>query len=176
MKIIDIAQIVKNVKSGDFFKNSCIPMGYVDGYPVLSVKNSKLCVVIPFLKYKVTGEVDKTLVYPIKYLITVAVEDEKIIGFENLEYNTAYRKIDFEKPIGFFRHEAVKKYNKTEFKEKREELFDMYSKVAMAITYNAPYTKNDDTEFRELLNAMLEPSLKPIYAAIDKDFSDNYLA
>lgn len=176
MKNIDIAQIVNTVKTGDFYKNCCLPMGYVDGYPVLSIRNSKLCLVIPFLKYKITGEIDKTLVYPTKYLITVSVEDEKIIGFEDLEFAAAYRKIDFEKPIGFFRHEAVKKYNKNEFREKRAELYDMYSKVAMAIIYNAPYTDNDDMEFRELLNTLLEPSLKPIYAAIDKDFSDKYLA
>ena len=176
MKNIDVAQIVKKVKTGDFYKHCALPLGYVDGYPVLSIKNSKLCLVIPFLKYKVTGEVDKTLVYPIRYLITVSVEDEKVIGFENLEYAAPYRKIDFEKPIGFFRHEAVKKYNKNEFKEKRAELYDMYSKVAMAILYNAPYTENDDAEFKELLNTLLEPSLRPIYAAIDKDFNDNYLA
>ena len=175
MKNIDIAQIIKNVKSREFYYNCEIPMGYVDGYPVLSIKNSKLCLTIPFLKYKITGEVDKTLVYPIKYLITVSVSDEKIVGFEDLSFNPLFRKVDFDKTIGFFRHDAVKKYNKHEFKEKRAELYNMYSKTAMAILYNAPYSEEEDNQFKDLFNIMLEPCLTPIYKAIDKDFSDKYL-
>lgn len=175
MKNIDVAQIIKNIKSSDFYYNCKIPMGYVDGYPVLSIKNSKLCLTIPFLKYKITGEVDKTLVYPIKYLITVCVSDENVVGFEDLSFNSLFRKVDFDKPVGFFRHDAVKKYNKNQFKEKRTELYNMYNKIATAILYNTPYSEAEDAQFKELFNIMLEPSLTPIYKAIDKDFCDKYL-
>jgi len=175
MKNIDIAEIIKNIKGNEFYLNCNIPLGYVDGYPVLSIKNSKLCLTIPFLKYKITGEVDKTLVYPVKYLITVSLPEGNVIGFEDLSFNPLFRKVNFDKPIGFFRHEAVKQYNKQEFKEKRAELYSMYDKIAMSILYNAPYDEASDSQFKELLNIMLEPSLRPIYKAIDKDFYDKYL-
>ena len=35
-----------------------IPMGYVPGYPVLTIRNEQLIVAVPFLRYKQTGEID----------------------------------------------------------------------------------------------------------------------
>ena len=37
------------------------------------------------------------------------------------------------------------------------------------------YSSNDEIKFRSLLNTILEPSLRPFYKAIDKDFENKYI-
>lgn len=175
MKNIDVAKIIKDVKTSGFFRNTEIPLGYVDGLPIITVKNEKPCLIIPFLKYKVTGVVDKTLVFPIKYYITVSLSDGKIIGYTDLSFEEMFKKIDFNKPIGFFRHEAVKNYSKFEYKEKKQQLYKMYDKIISAMLAGETCDIFDVTDFTELLNIIIEPSLKPIYEALDKDFYNKYL-
>lgn len=176
MQEINIRQIIKNLVKSEFYFHSGIYMGYVDGLPLLQVVNGKLCMLVPFLKYKITGEVDKTLVYPIRYVYRVTLPDGKIVGYEDCSVDAAFAEVDFEKPIGFFRHESVKCYTKQQFMEEKEKLYGMYGKIAEAILYGAPYSAEDEEAFKTLLNIIIEPSLKPIYKVLDKDFYDKYLA
>ena len=176
MQKIDIKQIIKNTLRSDFYMNSGVYLGYMDGLPMLQVVNGKLCMLIPLLKYKITGEVDKTLVYPIRYTFRVTLPDGKIVGYEECSVNPAFAEVDFEKPIGFFRHESVKQYTKQQFMEEKDKLYGMYGKMAGAILYGTPYSEEEDEAFKTLLNIILEPSLKPIYEVLDKDFYEKYLA
>ncbi len=175
MKNFDTNQFMKEFTTSDFYLNCGIPMGYSAGIPMLVQKNSTLCLQIPFLKYKVTGEVDKTLVFPIRYIITVSLPDKKCIGFEDLKYNSAFRKVDFNAPIGFFRHDAIKTYSRSEYKAKKAELFSMYDKRISSILSDSEYTKEDARVFSDLLNIMLEPSLKPIYKLLANSFYTKHL-
>lgn len=172
---INVAEIIKEVKSSDFVLNCKIPMGYSTGLPVLSIVNDTLCMKIPFLKYKVTGIVDKTLVFPIRYTVTVSLPNKRVLGFEDLSINPLFGRVDFEKPIGFFRHDSIKQYNKAEYKQKRAELIEEYNKIVSAILYGSDYTEDDEQRFVELFNIILEPSLKEIYKALDADFSNRYI-
>ena len=176
MTDININKFLKEAKTSDFQLNCGMPLGYVTGFPIISAVGKKLCLKVPFLKYKVTGEVDKTLVYPVKYVITYSLPDMKPVCFEDLSYNKAFSKIDFSQPIGFFRHDAIKNLNKAAYKEKKEELIGMYDKLASALINNTPYTREDEAEFRNLLSIMLEPSVKPIYKSLDGKFYDKFLA
>ena len=175
MKNIEVSKILKGVKSSGFFRNTEIPLGYVDGLPIITVKNKIPCLIIPFLKYKITGVVDKTLVFPVKYCITVSLNDGKIIGYTNLSFDEKFKKIDFEKPVGFFRHDAVKNYSKIEYKEKKKELYGMYNKIISSMLNGEACDIFDVEDFTQLLNIIIEPSLKPIYEALDKEFYDKYL-
>ena len=58
-----------------------IPMGYTPGLPMLNIRQDNLCVEIPFLRYKVTGEKDRTLVYPVRYVATYLVPEMQMIRF-----------------------------------------------------------------------------------------------
>ena len=176
MKEIQIADIINNIKNSDFFLNCAVPMGYVDALPILSVRNGKLCVLLPLLKYKVTGVVDKTLVYPVRFVVTYSISEKRAVGFTDLSYDEFYRKVDFDAPIGFFRHEEIQHLTKKEYKEKRDELYSMYDKVIGAITEGKSYTEEDEESFISLINVLLEPSLRPIYETIDKDFYEKYLS
>lgn len=172
---INIEEILNEIRAGGFILNCKLPMGYTCGFPTLKINNGTLCLIIPFLKYKVTGETDKTLVFPIRYKVTVSLPDKRIVGFEDLSLNDIFARIDFNKPIGYFRHESVKKYSRKEYFKKKKELFSMYSKMAEAIVFGSEYTDDDDNEFFELLNIMLEPSQRRIYKVLDSDFYNKYL-
>lgn len=174
MNAISMEQIMKNVKTSEFFLQCKIPMGYSSGFPILQIKNGSLCVTVPYLKYRTTGEVDKTLVYPIRYGISLELPTEKVIGFENYEYKSSFANIDFDKPVGYFRHDEIKQYNKTQYKELRRELMGEYDKVANALLGNTAYGSSDEKRMAELLQLMAEPSLRPFYRVIDTDFYNKY--
>ena len=55
-KKFELKNILKNLKSNPFFMNCNIPMDYTAGLPIIQFRNSKVCILIPYLKYKITGE------------------------------------------------------------------------------------------------------------------------
>ncbi len=175
-ELFSVKQCVKEIKNSDFVRKSIIPLEYVAGTPLFRMCNSKVYLVIPFLRYKVTGEVDKTYVYPIRYTVTVSIPERKIVGFEDLGSNPVFRKVDFSKPIGLFRHESIKQYTQKQFKTEKDKLFALYDKIIMELTDNQRYLKADGDEFTALLKTLLEPSLKPIYKVLDKEFYNKFLA
>ena len=176
MKNIDVRSLVKNVSKGETFMNSGIPLGYVSNIPVLKEVNGKYCLVIPYLKYKPTGDIDKTLVFPAKYTLTVSLPFGKTVGFEDFSYDSRFKKVDFTKPVGFFRHDAIKQFSKKEYNEKRDALYSAYSEIVSAKLEGTPVPENAEKTFSELMRIILEPSIYPIYKAIDEDFYNKYLA
>lgn len=171
-----VEQIMKNLKTSDFFLNCKIPMGYRTVFPILQIKNGSLCITFPYLKYQTSGEVDKTLVFPIKYAVSLELPTEKIIGFEDFEYNENFKEVDFDKPVGYFRHEAVKKYDKAEYDRLYHELLREYDKVIHVLLEGGAYGFLDEKRMSELLQLLVEPSLLPMYKAVDINFYNKYLA
>ena len=173
---ISVKDILRKMKNDDFVLNCLMPMSYTYGLPILQIRNERLCLAIPYLRYKVTGEADKTLVYPIRYEVTVALPEKKPVEFIDLQYDNRFAKIDFSAPIGLFRHEAIKHLNKKEYEAAREELFACYDKVIDALLNGSEYTDEDEMRMCELMKMLVEPCLLPIYKALDEDFYNKYLA
>lgn len=174
-KKFSLKETIKNIQTGSFALNCAMPIEYRAGLPILKIVNNQLCVVIPFLKYKITGEVDKTQVFPVMYTITASLPTGKIVGFEDLRFNPEFAGTDFSTPVGLFRHDSIKQLTKQEYVQKRALLFEMYEKIIASILYGEEYTESDDNAFSELLNMLLEPSLKPYYKLIDNDFYTKYI-
>ncbi len=172
---ISLKSFLKEFKTSRFVLECEMPMGYTEGFPILSIKNGYLCMTVPFLKYQSTGVVDQTMVFPIRYVVTVSLPDMKAVGYEDLLFNTAFEKVDFSKPIGLFRHKAISGMDKKEYKSKRDELISLYERLANALIFGTPYTDKDESNMSELLKMLLEPSLFPIYMTLDKDFYNKFL-
>lgn len=170
-----VKDILKKMKNNDFVLNCLMPMGYSYGLPILQIRNERLCLAIPYLKYKATGEVDKTLVYPIHYEVTVALPVVKPVEFIDLQYDERFAKIDFSAPIGYFRHEAIKHLSKKEYEAARDELFACYDKVIDALLNGTDYSEADETRMKELIQMLVEPCTLPIYKALDEDFYNKYM-
>jgi len=168
--------LIKQLKTNAFIQNSSMPMGYVPGLPILCILNGNLCMKIPFLKYKVTGELDKTYVYPIKYVATIIVPEGQVVSFEDMSLKEAFAKVTFTDPIGTFRHEAVKGMNKEAYENLRSSLYKEYDKIVASLTNQEVYTFDDEQRFKRLLNTILEPSLRPFYKVIDPCFTNKYIS
>lgn len=176
MKNISVENIIKQLKTSEFTLNCRMPLGYSSGLPILQIKNDSLCLTIPYLKYKVTGVVDKTLVYPIRYTISVELPENNVVGFSDLTFNKSFEKVDFNKPVGFFRHDSIKDLDKNGYKAKRAELMSLYGKLADSLIYGTEFTAQDNENMKSLLKLLTEPSLYPIYKVLDRDFYNRFLA
>lgn len=174
-KEICVEKILKRIKTCDFVLKCKMAQGYVYGYPVLQIKNGSLCMLVPFLKYKVTGKPDGTLVFPIRYSVTLEIPEERFVGFDDYSFDERFAEVDFGKAIGTFRHDAVKHLNKKEYDAKRSELFTYYDKLANSLVNGTEFTKQEDEKLRSMLQMLAEPSLLPIYKVLDKDFYEKYL-
>lgn len=163
-----VAEIIDEIGSSKPRAN--MPLGYSSGYPVITLKKDRISLVVPYLKYKMNGKPDQTLVYPIRYLITYAVRDGVITAFEDLKENKHFENVDFEKPIGLFRHDSIKNLKKQEYIEKRDQLFALYDGFIASLIEKKDFPMEDLKKLKELLSLLLEPSLKPIYKALYPNF------
>lgn len=175
MKTVSIERIKKDLLSSDFYLSCKIPLGYTAGFPVLKIMNGCLCVTIPYLKYQTTGEVDKTLVYPIRYGITLELPTLQTVAFENYEYVSVFQNVDFEKPVGLFRHDAIKMYTRSQYQALLDELMQRYDEVIAMILGQLPYSGKTEKRMTELLQMLVEPSLRPMYRELNLDFYNKYM-
>lgn len=155
---------------------SLIPMGYVPGMPLLTVKNGQLVAMIPFLRYKVTGVVDRTLVFPVRYVMEYIVPEMRLVAFRDLAIEPGYEETNFDTTIGFFRHEAVKHLNKEQFMELKDDTLSLYdSTVNFLIGTDEVMAATDEEKLRHNLQQIIEPFVQPVYAKLDSDFYNKYL-
>lgn len=174
-KKTDIKEILKEMRTSPFVLGCGMELGSAQGLPILSVRAGRLCLTAPYLRYKMTGKPDGTLVYPIRYTVTLTLPDRAPAAFEDLKYNAAFRQVDFSRPVGTFRHDAVKRYGKDEYFALKDELLELYGKTADMLLYGGAYAPEDERRMAELLSLLVEPSLKPIYRLLDRDFYEKYM-
>lgn len=152
-----------------------IPMGYTPGLPLACLLNGYLCLKIPFLRYKVTGKVDATLVYAPRFVMTVKVPEGLIVGIEDLTFNPSFDGVDFSRPIGTFRHETIRHLNRTQYGEERAHLLGLYDELIDCLDGEKEFAPESDAELRRLASLLTEPCMKPFCRTIDKNFHDKYL-
>lgn len=155
--------------------NALIPMGYVPNLPLLTVRAEQLIVQFPFLRYKVTGVVEHTMVFPIRYVIEYTLPECNVVKFTDLSTENSFVNTDFDKAVGFFRHDAVKSLDKEAYRQLREDTLALYDKLCLSLIDDGNYTPEDDAELKNNLQTLIEPSVKGFYKAIDADFYDKYI-
>lgn len=168
-------EIIKKIKTNTFLLNSPMPMGYTSGIPMISLRNGEPCLIIPFLRYQMTGEVDKTRVYAPRFIVTVTKNKVGVVKYEDLMYDIRFEEVDFGKPIGLFRHTAIMHLKKDEYNKLRNELYALLDSLGDSMTGKIEFDEMDSLKLNKLLSVLLEPSLKPFYHAIDKTFYETYI-
>lgn len=153
-----------------------IPMGYVPGMPILTLRNGRLILSIPFLRYKITGEVDRTLVFPVKFILDYAMPEGRLAGFRDLALDPEFERLDFDKVIGFFRHEAAKHLDRKAFEALRDDTLRLYDELVLILAGK----KEGDNEkvnkaLSDNLHILVEPFVARQYARIDPEFAGMYL-
>lgn len=148
-----------------------IPMEMGSGWPSLSIKNKQICVTIPYFRTQ-SGEDGKVFVFPLSYILTVTWPNAAVVEFTSLRYKKEYNAIDFGKPAGTFKHEAVKDMNKDEYRDMRKSLFELYDELIECITDKKDFL--GEKEFSQTLSVLMEPSLLPMYMHIAPKFFGSY--
>jgi hypothetical protein len=148
-----------------------IPMELSSGWPFVSIKKNTICVTIPYFATQRTKEKDY-LLFPLSYLMTVTWSNGKIVELLSLKYNKEYKAIDFSKPVGVFKHEAVKDMNAEEYNAKKVDLYACYDKLIECITEKKSF--DDEEKMRTLFKVLMEPGLYPMYKFISPKFYETY--
>lgn len=167
--------ILKSLKTNEFLLNSNIPMGYTPGIPMLSLRNEEPCLIIPFLKYQMTGEIDKTRVFAPRFVVTVAMNEGKVVKYEDLVYDSRFEEVDFRKPVGLFRHSSIRHLKKDDYYKMRSEIYTLLDALSDSMIGKMEFDEMDAMKFNKLFSVLLEPSMKPFYHAIDKSFFETYI-
>ena len=168
-------EILKSLKTNEFLLSSNIPMGYTPGIPMLSLRNGEPCLVIPFLKYQMTGEIDKTRVFAPRFVVTVTMNKGNVVKYEDLMYDSRFEEIDFKKPVGLFRHTAVKHLKKDDYNKMRNDLYSLLDCLGNSMIGKMEFDEMDNMKLSKIFAILLEPSVKPFYHAIDKLFFETYI-
>jgi len=168
-------EILNSLKTSDFLQHSNIPLGYTPGLPIPAMRGKSSCLVVPMLKYKITGEVDHTMVFPPRFVVTATADKAAVVAFEDLKYDNRFKLIDFDSPVGVFRHAEIRHLTKQEYEEARAELYGVIDMKLKALDGGCDFDEMDTMKFSRLYSMLLEPAVKPFYKAIDKDFVAAYV-
>lgn len=152
-----------------------IPMGYVPSTPILKVSNDILCAEYPFLRYKITGKPDETLVYPIRFTLMYELPEGRLVGFKDLAVDPRFDTVDFNKPCSKFRHEAIRGLDKKAYALLKEDTLKELDKVVNLLVNDAPYSSTDEKKLVEDLSKIIDPALYPYYRALSPEFYNKYL-
>lgn len=152
-----------------------VPMDYSPGMPVLTSRQDELCVEIPFLRYKVTGEKDRTLVYPVRYIAVYVIPEMQLISFEDLAYTEMSQSVDFNKPIGFFRHQSIINLTRKEYNDLRKRTLFGLDELANSLLGGTDFDLDKEKRLIADMSRIVEPSLYPLYKSIAPNFYNKYI-
>jgi hypothetical protein len=167
MKLIDYVHKTNTAE----LRRRIIPMELSSGWPIISIRGGRTCVTIPYFRTQ-RGAEGKTYLYPLSYTITRTWPDGAVIEFASLRYKKEFRGLEFGKPVGIFKHEAVKDMTKEEYEGKREQLFAYYDELLQRIEMGEEFTHGE--EMQSLFQTLMEPSLYPMYVRLSKGFFTQY--
>ena len=170
METITMLAFLEKVNKSEF-RRRLIPMELSSGWPSVSIKNAQICITVPFFRMQ-PGSEGKIALFPLSCLFTLTWPHAMVVEFASLRYRKEYKNIDFAKPVGIFKHEAVKDLPKDEYIAKRNELFALYDQLLDSITNRKAFEKEE--EMRGLFRIMMEPSLYPMYKHIAQKFFETY--
>lgn len=171
MKKITMAEFIKKVAKSPARK-ALVPMEMTTGWPALTIRKGRICVTIPFFGLQRVPQNGKVGIYPISYAVTALWPSGVIIDFKDLKFTKEYKDVDFSKPIGVFKHEALAALDKDDYQDQRERLLELYDSLIDCIVAKEPF--REQAEMQMLMRRFIEPSLYPMYKSLADKFYDAY--
>ena len=171
--MLSIQEFLKKINTGSAVREN-IPMGLGMGFPVLNITGDRLLVSV-FYYRSVLRPNDQTLLMPPEYKLTLDYPSGKLTSFENLRLDPRYAKVNFDKPLGMFRHEAIKHLDRDGYKKAKEDLYDALNRLIAFLGDEGEFTKEDEEKLSGLYTMMTEPSLHPFYRSLSPQFFERYI-
>ena len=150
--MLSIQEFLKKINTGSAVREN-IPMGLGMGFPVLHITGDRLLVSV-FYYRSVLRPNDQTLLMPPEYKLTLDYPSGKLISFENLRLDPRYAKVNFDKPAGTFRHEAIKHLDRDGYKKAKEPAASAAMSVSPAVESPSTLTLYIDMKVSTALTAM----------------------
>ena len=171
--MLTIQEFIKKIKLNNAVREN-VPMGFGMGYPMLDIKVDRLLISV-FYYRSVVRPADKTLLMPPEYMLTFEYPSGKLVSFESLRMDARFAKVEFAKPVGLFRHEAIKHLTRNAYQEQREELFNMLNLLIASLGDEGEFTQDDEKKLSDLYTMLTEPGLYPFYRYMSPRFFDRYI-
>lgn len=167
---ISISDLVSEFNRSEL-RHSMVPMELASGWPSIHRMGKTLCITIPYFSRGVV-EGGKIALKPISCSVTLPVRNPKVLmDFTIYTYRRDWDDIDFEKPAGFFPHEALAGVKRSEYNAMCDQLFGYYDEMVDAVLNNRPFDRQD--EMSQLFKKLMEPCHYPQYLRINKKFYSN---
>ncbi len=168
METVSVRDFLKKISRSMTGKEN-IPLDHGAGLPMLEIAGDYLLVSVFYYRC-VFGKNDTSRIYPPEIMISADYPSGTIARLELLRTREIYRDIDFKKPIGTFRHEAVKHLDRGGYMKKKEELYALLDRQIAYLGGEGAFTRDDAAELRSLYMLLAEPSLLPYYKNMSESF------
>ena len=164
-----IYEIIKKFNRSDFRRKS-IPAELVSGWPCLRRIGRTLCLTVPYFNRQYLKEEKKVALFPLYCSVTFPLGNpDRIVDFTIYANSREWQDLDYSRPVGFFKHEALADVKTGEdYKRLCQELYHYYDAMAEAIMQKAPFANEE--EMIRLFTKLMEPGHFPQYLRINKRF------
>lgn len=167
-------QLIKTIRRSPVF-TTLVPAEAGTGWPFPVRKGKAVFVTVPFFGCpRVPGQ-KQTPLYPPLATITADWSNSVIVEYASLRFKNPNPDLNWDDQVGTFPHEAITKMTIGQYKEKRAELFSLYSEMFEKLASGGEFTPDFATRFSAALRLLLEPSLEPYYRALAPKFFDRFL-
>ncbi len=164
---ISVKKLIDDFNHSDFRMKS-IPQEMVPGWPCLEKIGKTICLTLPFFSRRMEDD-GRVALFPIWCSVTVPIGNpDRILDFTIYPMSKKWSDTNYEKPVGYFKHEALKDVTKTEYISMRDELYGYIDEMAKAVYNGVPF-KNAKAA-SELFKKLMEPGLYPYYLRINQKF------
>lgn len=194
MKGFNFKDFLSELNDNEFVRACAIPLGYKAGYPILRKNENKVFLLLPYRKFKKTNQKGKSAIMPIEYVITFelhapvnipegikdVIDEDKLCvtatpaGFEILRNSEKFSGFPFNKSIGVFPHRSLETLGKEEYQNRVNEIYKAYDAIVDDMLGIEKASGVSKMTFKDLIDDLLEPGLKPMYKMLDKDFAEKY--
>lgn len=153
---------------------SYVNMGRGASFPELSIVGDRLLVSVFYYRVLPRKD-DQSLVMPPEYLLAFDYPSGNLVSFEALRMTERGQRIDFEKPVGTFRHDAIKSLDRAAYQAKRDELYATLDKLIASLGGEGEFEESDEKSLRALYQLLTEPSLHPVYRSMAPAFFTRFV-
>lgn len=166
--------LIKDIRKTPLFRQ-LVPQEAGIGFPIPLRKEGKVYITLPFFGFSPTAEAGNTKLFPPFAIATIDWSNQVPVEYLNLRFRNPAPELDWMKQVGTFPHPAIAQMTVGEYQQLKQELLGMYDRMLDLLAAKSPLSPEWSKRFEELLNILIEPTLKPYYRALNPKFFDRFL-
>ena len=166
-------QIITNIHQTQWFQQ-LIPMETSISCPIPLRKKGSVYIILPCIGVKTTTA-GQTILFPPLATLTLNWSNQAIVEYVDLKFKNPWQQEVTEGQIGIFPHKAIANLTVDEYKQKRSQLLAMYDTMFESLALGNSFSEQWCNDFSQLLQLLIEPSLKPYYRDLQPKFFNRFI-